>query len=120
MKKLVTKISRFLLWALTSCFSFAIACAYGMFYNYSRGGRVVDAVTHVGITGIKVSCRYVGAEDATAFSVADGSFFLEGYNCDTVVAEDVDGAANGSYQTATMPLPASGDILIEMTPTPTP
>jgi hypothetical protein len=119
MKKLVTKMARFLLWALTSCFSFAIACAYGMFYNYSRGGRVVDAVSHTGITGIKVSCRYEGAEDASALSAADGSFFLEGYNCDTVVAEDTDGAANGSYQTATTPF-AAGDILLEMTPTPTP
>jgi hypothetical protein len=122
MKKLVTKIARFLLWALTSMFSFAIACAYGMFYNYSRGGRVVDAVTHAGITGISVSCRSGGAVDSSAVTAADGTFGLEGYACETVVAEDVDGAANGSYLTATTPFPASGDIIIiiEMNPTPTP
>jgi hypothetical protein len=116
----VTKIARFLLWALTSMFSFAIACAYGMFYNYSRGGRVLDAVTHAGIAGINVSCRSGGAVDSSAVTAADGTFGLEGYNCETVVAEDVDGAVNGSYLTATTPLPASGEILIEMTPTPTP
>jgi hypothetical protein len=119
MKKVVRSVARFLLWIVTGAVPFVIAACYGVMYSFSRSGRVVDAVTHQGIEGIQVTCRIGGMSGSVTSSWTDGNFLLD-YDqpCDEVQFVDVDGAANGSYQATTVPFPASGDLLVEMTPEP--
>jgi hypothetical protein len=119
MKKVVRSVARFLLWVVTGAVPFVIAACYGVMYSFSRSGRVVDAVTHQGIEGIQVTCRAGGYVQSGTTSWTDGQFLLE-YDqpCETVDFTDVDGVANGSYQATSVPLPSSGELLVEMTPEP--
>jgi hypothetical protein len=119
MKKVVRNVARFLLWIVTGAIPFVIAACYGVLYQYQRNGKVLDAVTRNGIEGIEVNCMVGDAVESTNISYSGGAFYLE-YNtpCDEVRFTDVDGATNGSYQSRTIPLPASGDIVVELTPEP--
>jgi len=119
MKKLLRNVARFFLWIVTGVTSFAIAACYGVMYAYQRTGRVTDAVTHAGIDGIQVECLVDGAVHTGSSTFGGGSFYLD-YDtpCDQVQFTDVDGAANGTYQPRTVPLPATGDIDVELTPGP--
>jgi hypothetical protein len=80
-----------------------IAACYGMPYQYSRQGRVIDKSTHLGIGGIRVTCLdEEGAVDSETRSGENGSFVLY-YDqiCATLMAEDDDGAENGGKYKAT-------------------
>lgn len=99
-------LARLALWLGALGVPFTIACAYGMPVEYTKSGKVVDADTHEGIEGIQVTCLGGGVERGSALSGADGSVAIETATedeCDTYEAEDVDGAANGSYQPASLP-----------------
>jgi hypothetical protein len=61
-------------------------------------GRVVDAITGIGIAGVQVSCLDDGAAVATIGTGASGEFsFAEEFDCSQLLVVDVDGPANGSY-----------------------
>ena len=99
-----------------------------MEYGYELGGTVSDAVTGDPIPDVHVA--FEGASDTSA---ADGSWSIQnalwdpcGDDCQ-VVAQDIDGDANGSYQDAEVEVdPQAGDtaeadfvqhdIAIEMDP----
>lgn len=101
-------IRRLLLWVLTTAIPVFIAACYGVAYNFARAtGRVTDALTGDGIGGIELSCMNDGEVQSTAYTAADGSFILEyddAMPCDTILVEDVDGDANGTYAPASVPM----------------
>lgn len=63
-----------------------------------RKGRVIDAVTKEGISGIRVGCVTTAVEKPFVFTDADGAFELvlpeEGL-CTAFAFDDVDGALTG-------------------------
>lgn len=110
-------VKKALLWILTVAIPVTIAACYGVAQRFSMGGRVTDATTGDGIEGIEVTCVDAGSFDSSmTWSDANGDFSVD-YDtpCATVRADDVDGADNGSYVTATVPFDENADeILIEM------
>lgn len=94
-------LKRALLWIVGTAIPITIAACYGVAYRFSKSGRVVDAATSVGITGVEVTCLVNNAEESLAYSGADGGFELS-YDkvCDEVRAADVDGAENGGTYAA--------------------
>jgi hypothetical protein len=132
----VKYIARFLLRMMTLAVPVVIAACYGVPQDYTlRNGRVVDKDTQRGIPGIKVTCLTGDAGifstltngsmvdaglttlDAGA-STEDGTFQLNGgVDCTSLLAEDVDGPANGgSYAPVTQPFDsAATTITILMT-----
>lgn len=89
-------IAKFFLWLTTIALPVVIAACYGMPYRFSKTGHVVDSETKEGILGIEVACMRAGSAQATAYTLEDGSFWLE-FNdpCDHYRVEDVDGEDNG-------------------------
>jgi len=87
---------------------------------------VVDRTTGQGINWIKVTCQPATGFESVDYSdfdgVYDGGFWLENdHPCATVLLEDVDGTANGSYQSRTVPLSeVEDDGIVELDPTATP
>lgn len=103
-------LARFALKVLTGVSTVFIAACYGIRYaeGATRLGRVVDAQSGAAIQGIRVSCidgGIVRTDDVTD----DWGEFVLPLACSEYSAEDVDGAANGSYAPATVPAPAGGD-----------
>lgn len=122
MRTVIRWMSRKALWVVTAVSPVVIAACYGMEYMFSRHGVVVDRSTGVGIDGIKVTCRSATYGDTSGYSSYSGQFWLENDEpCDAVVFEDVDGAANGSYQFRSVPLSeVEDDGIVELDPTATP
>jgi hypothetical protein len=120
MQKVVRSLARFFLWALTAAVPFVIAACYGVMYSFSRSGRVTDAVTGSGIRDIRVTCLSGTSTVDTATTEYDGSYalFSDVADCDQIRFEDVDGAANGSYQARTVDVTGIGDVDVALTPEP--
>jgi len=119
MLRLYRWLAKGALWIVTGLMPVVIAACYGMYYEFTRYGRVIDRTTRASISGIKVTCRS-GVEATETYSDGDGEFWIEAEeSCDVVLFEDVDGAANGSYQTRSVPL-AELPTEVELDPTATP
>jgi hypothetical protein len=77
-------------------------------------GRVIDAVTGIGIFQIEVSCLDDGATVAQTRTGGSGEFsFADDVDCGSLRARDVDGPVNGSYREATA---GGGGGIIRLTP----
>jgi hypothetical protein len=82
----------------------------------SYSGRVLDAITGIGIFQIEVTCLDVDGTPATEPTRTGGSgelSFAAGSGCIHLRAADVDGPANGSYTSATVD---AGQTVIELDP----
>lgn len=120
-----------ILWLMTAGIPVFIAACYGTGYmgrgDWDEGedsgtkfikGKLVNA-NREGIPGIQVSCLKGDAGDSTseAFTLeGDGAFSLElpPDGCGTILAEDVDGAENGSYESKQVTVDDTEDITIEL------
>jgi hypothetical protein len=103
-----------LLTALTSVF---IAACYGIPYDRGLRGRVIDSGTQAPIPAIDVSCLdEVGAVLERTSSGAEGEFTFAGF-CTQLAAEDVDGAANGTWAAKTVPADADY-VVVPLDPLP--
>jgi len=135
-------IKHSLLWMLTAAVPVFIAACYGINYQYSKKGRVLDKETRAGIANIEVSCVDPAAvapvvdagagEDAGATEDAgyrpsgfsssdDGSFYWGGFEpCNKLKFEDIDGQENGGlYLTKIEPFSDSEqELVVEMEKTP--
>jgi hypothetical protein len=101
--------AKVLLSVVTGAVPVLIAACYGVSNvgpEGSCGGKVVDKTAGTGVTGIEVHCLN-GAGDSfdVSVSASDGSFLVQQPvgGCASLEARDVDGAARGSYATATVP-----------------
>jgi hypothetical protein len=118
-------VARPVLWLMTSAIPVFIAACYGAYYDESRAtGKVVDKSTGEGIADILVSCLAPGGSviDQTYSLAGDGAFevwFQEVDPCETLRFEDVDGEANGEFQTLELPFQhGGGEITAELEPVP--
>ena len=113
MKRLARLLLRFFVVAVPVF----IAACYGVAYNFTRRGKVVDKDSKKGLFGVTVTCDHKdGTKELPANTDVDGRFLLD-FNkpCDTVTAsqEPTDGPA--AYQKTTIPFVDDGsDLLIEM------
>ncbi|BDG01139.1 peptidase associated/transthyretin-like domain-containing protein [Anaeromyxobacter oryzae] len=114
------RLERLTLGLVSSVVTVFIACCYGIPYAFSKGGKVVDAGTKLGIGGIRVSCA-----DRSESTWADGSFYFAFHpgepDCAALRFEDVDGADNGAYQPKLVegvPPGEQRDLLVELDPVP--
>ncbi|HEY3446880.1 MAG TPA: hypothetical protein VGK67_10975 [Myxococcales bacterium] len=109
-------LARVAMWLGTFGVPFVIACAYGVPVTYSKTGKVIDADTHEGITGIQVTCKRAGAADVVSTTTVGGDVILDTGSeqpCDTYEALDVDGDANGGrYAPASLPGGSGGFTLL--------
>jgi hypothetical protein len=109
--------------ALGSMTSVFIACAYGVPWRYEKQGTVRDAVTKAGIPGVSVACTSPAAGGgvvATTRTDDAGRFSLGVDGCGALAFSDVDGAANGTYASATVAFTPSDerDMIVELDPVP--
>jgi hypothetical protein len=110
-------LKRLVLSAVTATTGVLVACAYGMFYSWT--GRVRDATTQQGIPGIRVSCLVGGSVVDTGTTDGQGSYDLDrSGDCEQLRFEDVDGAANGTYDGTTVDLPQESGLVVDLTPAP--
>ena len=111
------RLVRFMLRIVTTAVPVVIAACYGVPYNFTQRGRVVDRDTKQGIGGLMVECRT--ASDATTesnYSGTDGSFVLIALNaadCQKVAVEDLrDGSTR--YAPTSVASNSSSEIIIEV------
>ena len=97
-------LARFCLWLIGVAIPVFIAACYGMPYRFTKNGRVVDAATGVGINGIKVTCLDGARDYNYSYTYGNGGFELD-YDrpCDAIRVDDVDGVANGQYESTQVP-----------------
>ncbi len=96
-------LSRFGLWLLGLIVPVFIAACYGVYYAFSKTGKVLDHKTGAGVEGIEVTCLLNGQAQSSDISGSGGSFFLQYDKCDQLRLTDVDGAQHGEYQPSTVP-----------------
>jgi len=117
MERVWIMTSRFLLWLIGVAIPVFIAACYGMPYQYSKRGRVVDRQTQEGIPNIMVTCVRAGNDQFSIPSWDDGRFELS-YDlpCDDVRLTDTDGVDNGGEykQRVVSFCDTCGDIVVEM------
>ncbi|MDD5309325.1 MAG: hypothetical protein PHU25_18575 [Deltaproteobacteria bacterium] len=129
------------LWLLTCIVPVFIAACYGAGFGVSDGpysdggsgrltrakGRVLNAITGLGIKGIHVICLWqVGTDDRAAddtYSLpGDGAFevwYEENSPCDVLRFEDVDGDDNGGHFAAhEEPFAETEGEIVELVPEP--
>jgi len=131
-------IKRSLLWMLTAAVPVFIAACYGINYQFTKNGRVLDKTTRAGIANIEISCADPadvapivdagsgedgGATEDAGYhasgfvSGADGSFFWGSETaCNKLKFEDIDGQENGGlYLTKIEPIDTTDkELVVEM------
>jgi len=121
----MARLARLLLRLMPLAFPAVFAACYGPaagVYNPTVTGKVVDKVSSSPIQGIQVSCSVLVVSSdagplirAHGLAGADGAFTLpDCLDADTLLAEDVDGAANGSYQTVSVKMNGTSGNTIAM------
>jgi len=118
LQRLSRMVCRFFLWLIGVAIPVFIAACYGMPYQYTKQGRVIDRQTQGGIGHIKVSCVQSGQTSTTTYTDAQGQFILD-YDipCDELQVTDVDGADNGAYQQRAVPFcDDCPEIVVELDP----
>lgn len=113
------KMSRFLLGIVTTAIPVVIAACYGMAYQFSQRGKVVNKTTKAGVAGLRVECRTdSNAMTDRTYSATDGSFDLYTSSrggCKTIAVDD-DRESGARYASTTADPDPSRDITIEVTP----
>lgn len=113
----MTKLARLGLRLLTLAVPSVLAACYGP--SVLTRGQVIDSETKEGIEGISVSCE-ANSSNRVGTRTGTGGYFQLDYvgECETLVAEDVDGELRGSYQRAEVKSPGSVEVVIEMAKVP--
>ncbi len=113
------RVSRFLLGMVTTSIPVVIAACYGMMYQFSQRGRVIDRNSKAGVAGLRVECR-TDSNSMTdrTYSASDGSFDLHTTSSDdcTTIAVDDDRESGARYASTTARPDSAREITVEVTP----
>jgi hypothetical protein len=106
-------LARLALKLLTGMSTVFIAACYGVPYPEHVTGRVRDALTLLGIPGIRVGCLDGG--DETSYDLTDeaGDFYVPG-SCAELRVEDVDAEANGAYASKTVLAEGLREVIVDL------
>jgi hypothetical protein len=113
------RVSRFLLGIVTTSIPVVIAACYGMMYEFSQRGKVVDKSSKSGVAGLRVECRSeTNTMTDRTYTATDGAFALSAASssaCRTIAVDD-DRESGARYASTTAQSDASRDLTIEVTP----
>lgn len=113
------RVSRFLLGIVTTSIPVVIAACYGMMYEFSQRGKVVDKSSKAGVAGLRVECRSeTNTMTDRTYTATDGAFTLSTTSssaCKTIAVDD-DRESGARYASTTAQPDSSRDITIEVTP----
>jgi hypothetical protein len=108
-----------LLGIVTTTIPVVIAACYGMAYEFTQRGKVVDKNTKVGVPGLRVECKSSSnAMTDQTYTASEGTFVLNAPSSDacTTIAVDDDREDGARYASTTAKSAESQNLVIEVSP----